>query len=253
MTAHSLPRFLILAILLITSACNLPQASPEETSGLDETSVAATVAAQVTQALYKTATPSPSSTPLPPTATATASPTITPTYAPPVLKINENTNCRSGPGESYKVLVVLKAGQSVDIVGRGPQDSYWVVKIPGKNDTCWAWGEFASASGSTHTLAEVTPPPTATAAPPAAPRGLTYDFACTFTDVTVNLSWTDVATDESGYRLLRNGGTLVELPANSSAFTDTAAASSGSSFTYSVEAFNSAGKSTAVSISFACP
>jgi hypothetical protein len=82
---------------------------------------------------------------------------------------------------------------------------------------------------------------------------LTYDFACTFTEVTVNLSWTDVASDESGYRLLRNGGTLVELPANSSAFTDTAAASSGSSFTYSVEAFNSAGKSTAVSISFACP
>jgi hypothetical protein len=148
--------------------------------------------------------------------------------------------------------VVLKSGQTVDIVGRGPQ-GYWVVKMPGKNDTCWAWGEFATASGSTQALAEVTPPPTATAAPPAAPRGLTYDFVCSFTDVTVNLGWTDVATDESGYRLLRNGGTLVELPANSTAYTDVTAASSGSSFTYSVEAFNSAGKSSAISISFTCP
>jgi titin len=225
----------------------------EQAVAPDETDLAATVAAQVTQALFKTATPSPSVTPVPPTETATPSPTVTPTYAPPVLKINENTNCRSGPGENYGVLVVLKAGQTVELVGRGPQGNYWVVKIPNQTGTCWAWGEFATASGSTHTLDEMTPPPTATAAPPAAPRGLTYDFACTFTDVTVNLSWTDVATDESGYRILRNGGPLVELPANATLYTDTTAASSGSSFTYSVEAFNSAGKSSAISISFTCP
>jgi hypothetical protein len=238
MSIRNIFRFLVFSTLLATSACNLPQSQTEQTSaGPDETSIAATVAAQVTQALLKTATPSP---------------TVTPTYSPPLLRINENTNCRSGPGEAYNVLVVLKSGQTVDIVGRGPQ-GYWVVKMPGKNDTCWAWGEFATASGSTQALAEVTPPPTATAAPPAAPRGLTYDFVCSFTDVTVNLGWTDVATDESGYRVLRNGGTLVELPANSTAYTDVTAASSGSSFTYSVEAFNSAGKSSAISISFTCP
>ncbi len=253
MNIRNIFRFFVFSTLLVTSACNLPQSQTGRASaGLDETSIAATVAAQVTQALLKTATPSPSATPQPPTATATASPTVTPTYSPPLLKINENTNCRSGPGEAYTVLVVLKSGQSVDIVGRGPQ-GYWVVKMPGKNDSCWAWGEFATASGSTHALAEVTPPPTATAAPPAAPRGLTYDFVCTFSDVTVNLSWTDVATNESGYRLLRNGGALVELPANSSAYTDVTAASPGSSFSYSVQAFNSAGESSAISISFACP
>jgi hypothetical protein len=253
MNIRNIFRFLVFSTLLAASACNLPQPQTEQASvGPDETSIAATVAAQVTQALLKTATPSPSATPQPPTATATTSPTVTPTYSPPLLRINENTNCRSGPGEAYNVLVVLKSGQSVDIVGRGPQ-GYWVVKMPGKNDSCWAWGEFATASGSTHALAEVTPPPTATAAPPAAPRGLTYDFVCSFTDVTVNLGWTDVATDEIGYRVLRNGGALVELPANSTAYTDVTAASSGSSFTYSVKAFNSAGESSAINISFSCP
>ncbi|MDX9993048.1 MAG: SH3 domain-containing protein [Anaerolineales bacterium] len=245
-------RFLLFAVLLATSACNLPQ-SPPATSAADESGLAATVAAQVTEALYKTATPVPSQTPLPPTATASATATITPTYSPPILKINENSNCRSGPGESYAVLVVLKAGQSVDIVGRGPQDNYWVVKIPGRTETCWVWGEFATVSGSAQTLAEITPPPTITAAPPAAPRGLTYTFVCSFTDVTVNLGWTDLASDESGYRILRNGGPLAELPANSSFYTDVAAAASGSSFTYSIEAFNIAGKSSPISISFACP
>jgi hypothetical protein len=246
-----LPLFFVLMFIL--SACNLPQATPQQAAEPDETSVAATVAAQVTQALLKTATPSPSATPQPPTATATQTATITPTYAPPTLTINENTNCRSGPGEAYKVLVVLKAGQSVEIVGRGPQDKYWVVKIPDQSGTCWAWGEFATASGSIHTLAEATPPPTSTAAQPAAPRGLTYAFVCTFTDVTVNLSWTDVATDESGYRVLRNSAPIAELPANTTLYTDIAPASPGSSFTYSVKAFNSAGESPAASISFTCP
>lgn len=257
MNARNAALPILLALILTLSACNLPQSQPAQAAvdetGMDKTALAATVAAQVTQALFKTATPSPSATPVPPTVTATASPTVTPTYSPPLLKINENTNCRSGPGESYKVLVVLKSGQSVDIVGRSAQGNYWVVKIPGQSGNCWIWGEFASASGSTHELDEMTPPPTATAAPPAAPRGLTYDFICSFTDVTVNLTWTDVATDESGYRLLRNGAAIAELPANTTFHTDVTAASSGSSFTYSVRAFNSAGESPAINISFACP
>lgn len=243
----------LFALVLTLSACNLPRSAPAPAAGTDATALAATVAAQVTEALFQSPTPSPSATPIPPTATATASPTITPTYSPPVLKINENTNCRSGPGETYNIIVVLKAGQTVDITGRGPQGNYWVVKVPGKNETCWVWGEFSTASGSTHVLEEITPPPTATAAPPAAPRGLTYDFVCSFTDVTVNLGWTDVATNESGYRVLRNGATIAELPANTTFHRDVTAASSGSSFTYSVQAFNSAGESSAINISFSCP
>ena len=246
--------FLILTgLLVLLSACNMPQGQAPTPDSAAETSVAATIAAQVTQALLKTATPQPSNTPPEATPTASPSATITPTYSMPMLEIKENTNCRSGPGEAYQVITVLRAGQTFELAGRAQEGNYWLVKIPGQAQPCWAWGEFATASGSTHTLPEATPPPTLTAAPPAAARGLTYAFSCTFTDVRVELSWTDVATDESGYRILRNSESIVELPANSTSYTDVAPASSGTTLTYAVEAYNSAGKSSAISISFACP
>jgi hypothetical protein len=241
----------LLSLTLANLACNLPQtAPPTPQPDLTGTSIAATVEAQITLALQKTATPTASITP---TNSATASPSITPTYSPPRLKINENTNCRNGPGENYFILVVLKAGESVEIIGKLKTNDYWVVKTPGKNETCWVWGGFSTASGSVESLPELTPPAPPTAAPPAAPRGLTYSFSCSFSDVSVNLSWTDVATNETGYRLLRNSAIVAELPANASAYSDVTAASSGSSFTYSIEAFNSAGRSSAASINFACP
>lgn len=245
--------FLSFAILLLTSACNLPENQPTQNSNAGETEQAATVAAQVTQSLLENATSTPSQTPIPATETPSPSPTVTPTYAPPMLRVGQNTNCRSGPGETYNVIVVLKAGENIEPVGRGLEDQYWVVKRPGTEQTCWAWGEFLVASGSVHTLAEITPPPSATPAPPSAPRGLTYNFSCTFTDVTVNLSWIDVATNESGYRVLRNDASIVELPANTIQYTDVTAASSGSSFTYAIEVFNEAGTTRSGSISFSCP
>jgi hypothetical protein len=255
MIKHS-PSFrlvLLASLLLLLVACNMPESQTAQPDSAAETSVAATIAAQVTQALLKTATPMPSATTEPASPTPTASPSITPTFSAPMLEIKENTNCRSGPGESYQVITVLRAGQTFELAGRAQGGNYWLVKLPGQSAPCWAWGEFATASGSTHTLPEATPPPTLTAAPPAAPRGLNYAFSCSFTDVRVDLSWTDVATDESGYRILRNGESIVELPANSTFYTDVAPASSGSTLSYAVEAFNSAGKSTAISISFSCP
>jgi len=250
--------FMGLALLLIlASACNLPQnqTPPEQDTTIDaqETSLAATVAAQVTQSLLENATSTPSQTPAQPTETPSPSPTVTPTYAPPMLRVEQNTNCRSGPGEAYNIIVVLTAGQNIEPVGRSMEGQYWVVKRPGTEQTCWAWGEFLTASGSVHTLPEFTPPPTATPVPPTAPRGLTYTFSCTFTDVTVNLSWTDVATNESGYRVLRNNAVIAELPANTTQYTDVTAASSGSSFTYIIETFNDAGSARSGSITFSCP
>lgn len=248
---------LSLGFLLLTSSCNLPQSQrpPEEAEAVDtqETALAATVAAQVTQSLLENATPTPSQTPIPPTETPSPSPTVTPTYAPPMLRVEQNTNCRSGPGEAYNVIVVLTAGQNIEPIGPGMEGQYWVVKRPGTQQTCWAWGEFLIASGSVHTLPEITPPATVTPAPPAPPRGLTYAFSCTFTDVTVNLSWTDVATNESGYRVLRNDAPIAELPANTTQYTDVTAASSGSSFTYAIEVFNDAGTARSGSITFSCP
>ena len=257
MKPKSIVHFASLVLFLLLSACNLPQNQPvpefSPSPEAQETALAATVAAQVTQSLRQNASHTASPTAPPPTATATPSPTITPTYAPPLLQVKQNTNCRNGPGETYAVIVVLTAGQKIEPIGRGMEGQYWVVKRPDSEQTCWAWGEFLEASGSVHALPEITPPATLTPAPPSPARGLTYSFSCTFTDVTVNLSWTDVATNESGYRILRNDAVVAELPANTTQYTDITAASSGSGFTYAIETFNDAGQARSASISFSCP
>jgi uncharacterized protein YgiM (DUF1202 family) len=169
-----------------------------------------------------------------------------------VLSINENTNCRSGPGELYPVLLVLRAGQSVDIVGRSAEGNYWVVNRPDQSGTCWAWGEYATASGSIESVDRLAAPPTVTPSPPTAPRALLYNFVCSFNETTTNLTWTDAANNELGYRVLRNGQEIANLPANSNAYTDIAPSSVGRSFTYTVQAYNSGGVSPS-SITFACP
>ncbi len=241
-------------ILLILSSCTLPAAeqapaAAPTTSGQLETMVAATFAALTPTAAPATET----ATPLPPSPTLvlpTAS--VTPTFSTPVLLVSADTNCRSGPGQSYPVLVVLKEKTQVEVTGRYQNNSYWIVKMPNGSGECWMWGEFATPSGSVASMPEMTPPPTSTPAPPAPPRGLSYSFTCSFSDVTVNLTWTDVAIDEQGYKIFRNGEQVVDLPAQSVGYTDVAVASSGSAFTYNVLAYNAAGTGEA-SISFSCP
>lgn len=234
----------VLFLIFGLSACNLPRENTPVAPPINPDSLASTLEAQSTTQVFPT---------IPATGTPAPSATITPTYAPPILTFTSNTNCRSGPGETYPIVTTVKAGTAVTIVGRAKEGNFWVVQVPELSAPCWAWGEYATVAGSVQTVPEMTPPPTATPALPVAPRGLTYTFTCGFGNVTVDLSWTDVATNESGYRLLRNGQPVLELPANTTAYTDTASASAGSSFTYVVEAFNSTGKAPSGSITFTCP
>jgi uncharacterized protein YraI len=192
-----------------------------------------------------------------PAATASPTATITPTYSTPTLTLNANTNCRSGPGQDFSIVTTLQDGATAEIVGRYADNSYWVIKLPDGTSTCWIWGEYATASGSYHILPEVTPPPAPSPSAPTAPGNLTYSFFCTANgsgnNVDTQLSWDDRSGNESGYRIYRNDSQIVELPANSNAFSDSVAVGLGESLTYSVEAFNDAGASGRASISFTCP
>ncbi len=237
--------FLLSSILLLLASCSTPTSSATPT----ENGALGTMVALTMQALTPTVAP-PTATPVPPTAVP-ATATITPTPEPASLEITADTNCRSGPGQSYEILTVFHPKTKLEIVGRYQNNNYWVVKMPDGGE-CWLWGEFAKASGGFAALPERTPPPTPTPAPPAPPRGLNYSFSCTFTDVTVELTWTDVAVNEDGYRIYRNNEKVIDLPPDSSAYTDVTAASPGASFSYVVEAFNVTGTGKA-SISFTCP
>jgi hypothetical protein len=240
----------ILALTLAALSCNLPNAQPTE--GLAPNEQAGTIAALTLTAQAKSIIPAATSAPSA-TMTLTATATLTPTYAPASLVISSDTNCRSGPGQSYEILTVLKPGTKAEILGRYAGNTYWIIQNPNGEGICWAWSEFATPGGSFDTAPEMTPPPTPTQNLPAPPRTLTYEFLCTYTDVTVTLNWIDVAVNESGYRIYRNGFYLIELGAGATSYVDVAPASPGSGFTYSVEAFNNTGASSPATISFACP
>jgi uncharacterized protein YraI len=251
----NLARVLTFLALLMLTGCNLPQASPvPPLEAQAATLVAATLNARTMMATPTAAQSMPT---LAPTATLPPTATITPTYATPLLKISEDTNCRTGPGQDYEIVTVIKAGKQVEIIGRPPTGNYWVVKNPANSNPCWVWGEYATPSGSIHILPSITPPPTATPGLPAAPSNLRYEFNCAYngvgTDVTTTLEWNDNARNEKGYRVYRNGSFAIELPPNSTTFAETAAIPLGATMTYSVEAFNDTGPSARASISFTCP
>lgn len=236
--------------LLALSACNFPGASTEPPPGAQT----ATIVGQTKPAAP---TGSPSNTPKPansPTLsiTYTPSPTITPTYSVPLLTINEPTNCRTGPGQSYDVIFTLLAGASVEIVGRYPTNNYWTVKVQGLNEPCWIWGEFSTASGSYWTVPSVTPPATASPSPPRAPSIASWDYLCGFGNVTVNLKWTDRAENESGYRIYRGDERITDLPPNSTAYSEVIEVEGSENITYRIEVFNSAGASSSSPINFSC-
>lgn len=240
----------LISLLLVLSACNFPGTSSEPSLN-DQ---AATIVAQTLDAEQ---TSTPSKTPQPansPTLsiTRTPTPTITPTYSVPMLTVNEPTNCRTGPGQSYDILFTLLAGASVEIVGRYPTNNYWTVKVPGMDEPCWIWGEYSTASGSYWTVPSVTPPATASASPPGAPSISNWEYTCGFGNATVTLKWSDRAENESGYRIYRNDERVTDLPPNSNAYSEVIEVEGSETITYRIEAFNSTGASSSSTISFSC-
>ena len=220
------------ALVLITAilACNMPfeQFPPP---GDVQTAAALTLQAIVTPSFTApVSTPSVTRTPSPRitqsitqtvSTVGSATMTITPTYSVPMLTVIESTNCRTGPGEEYDIVVTYLTGKELEIVGRYDPGDFWLVKSSeSPTGTCWLWGEYVEVVGSTSTVPSVTPPPTSTGAPPRAPGIIEWNFSCSGGAITFTVNWADNATNEEGYRIFRNGEAIVELPANTTTYTD---------------------------------
>ncbi len=243
-----------LLLILLLSGCNFPETASEPS--LNEQA-----ATFVAMTLNVPSTPTYTRTPLPtptPAGTGTGTPTltITPTYSMPMLRVNESTNCRTGPGQSYDILFTFLPGATVEIAGKAPTDNYWVIKLPDGNRTCWLWGEFTTASGSYWAVPTVNPPPTSTASLPAAPGISNWEYLCGYgasgPNATVDLKWSDRADNESGYRIYRNDELVTELAPNSTAYSEVINVEEGKNITYRIEAYNSTGASSSSTISFSC-
>jgi len=96
-------------------------------------------------------------------------------------------------------------------------------------------------TGSFWAVASVTPPPTATSAPPRQPGIVKWEFSCGGGTLTFTVTWVDNATYETSYRIFRNGEGLVELPVNSTIFTDVYDLPADQNVEYYVQVFSPSG------------
>jgi hypothetical protein len=255
---------LTLILILVLAGCNMPEAEQVPPPGEVQTSAALTVEAlltplqatvtvqpQETQAFLPEATDPPATSSTPAIGQTV---TVTPTYSVPMLRLLENTNCRTGPGQDYPIVHTYLVWKELEVVGNYPQENYWLVKSPeSPTGQCWLWGEYVEVTGSYWAVSSVTPPPTATKAPPAAPSIQEWTFSCNIGQVTVSIKWTDRAVDESGYRVIRDDQAVAELPADSQSYAETIPYASGDQFVYFIEVFNVTGPVRSSPMQFSCP
>jgi hypothetical protein len=249
-----------LAILVLISAilaCNTaPSISVNDQAA---TAIAMTLQAQPTTGGDVPVTATSTIEPLPTVLfTATITPTaptvtITPTYSTPMLTVLEQTNCREGPGQDYPILFSYVAKKKLEIIGRYDPTNFWLVKAPeSKTGVCWMWGQYVKAEGSYWMVPTVTPPATATTAPPAAPSILDWHFDCGGGNMTFTVTWADKATNETGYRIFRNGEPVAELPANSTSFTETIVMQAGQDASYYLQVYSPSGTANSSLMDLTC-
>ncbi len=170
-----------------------------------------------------------------------------------MLTVSEQTNCRAGPGQDYDVIFTYLAGKKLEIVGRYDPGNFWLVKSPeSPTGTCWLWGQYVEVTGSYLAVPSVTPPPTSTSAPPQAPSILEWNFSCSGGTMTFNVTWLDKANNETGYRVFRDGELAVELPANSTTYTDSIPLLAGESAEYYLQVYSPSGSANSSLMKMSC-
>ena len=264
-------QFLILFLFTaLLTACSLP-ARATSTPIIDQ-ALAGTIVAMTLQAIHTRTpenspaaplaspvqiestvinSPVPSTTPSP-QATITATGTITPTFSAPQLSFDSTTNCREGPGTNFKVVTVLNPGQHVEPIG--VQANYWVVNSP--KGVCWVITDFATPSGSTWSLPTVTAPASPSLQAPPAPAWSKWTYNCNYASsnvtITTNLSWSDLSSNLTGYRVYRDGQVIATLTADVTSYADTTPWQNGKTLTYYIEAYKDATTASGSSITASC-
>lgn len=116
----------------------------------------------ITATLEYTYTPTLSVTP--------EAPTDTPTPDSALATGLQNSNCRFGPSAVYGVSGYLMQGETVPIVGRNTDSSWWVVELTNPAKQCWVWGDGVTVTGNLTGLTIVPAPPTPTPTPTNTPK-----------------------------------------------------------------------------------
>jgi len=250
----------VIALVLAALACNLPSQKPN-------TDAVLTAIAGTEQATAATSTPTTSSTVF--------------------VTVSTATNCRTGPGTNYDLVLVFQPGQTAEVVGKYTPSNYWIIKTP-TGGTCWLWGAYAAVQGDTSTLAEMVPPapppttvaqnptkvpknkssPTATSAAvvnpnpilvnpglysvlaPSQPSNLTIQTDCTPPGRDVELTWSNVSGAD-GYYVYENGNQISQQ--QNTRLNHLNPSLPSGNITYGVAAYNSYGTSAQTKVTSYCP
>lgn len=156
--AMSLTRAALLSVAgpFLLSACALLTPSEPDISGTIEASVKGTIEARPS-APPPTVAEIPSQAPSP-TGTPTIEPSLTPTPLAAKVSVSQITNCRTGPGTKYPLVLALRPGQVAAVTARSAVEDYWYIANPDDSDEfCWLWGEHAVVEGDVGRLPVLTP------------------------------------------------------------------------------------------------
>jgi hypothetical protein len=199
MTRSRIPLIgLLLAAVALLSACGLQtsqQAAIDATltmNALDALVQATLAAREPTQPAPPQAPASQTNTPEPSLPQDTPTPTPTTGTNNPFALVNQDTNCRSGPGTVYDLTYAALTDAKLNIVAGSTVPEYVVVEIPGKpGQTCWLWTRYVSINGDISGLAKRSPPPTPTPS---------VDFTLQYSGVNSCVGW------GIGFKLVNTGG-----------------------------------------------
>ncbi|TFH35824.1 MAG: hypothetical protein E4G99_06415 [Anaerolineales bacterium] len=153
-------------------ACGSFPASVEERSATQTSSAIDAIAAQTLEALRTASDPGsqinalPSMTKAALPATSTSLPSATPWPDPVFIRVDVDTNCRSGPGPPFPIVGALMVGETTLVKARSSESDYWIVENPDNpGRECWLWGKHAVMDADTNHLPLATYPATPTPAP----------------------------------------------------------------------------------------
>lgn len=148
-------------------------------------------------------TPAPTSTPRP-AATNTTAPTAIAQNTIPVVTANDgNVNLRNGPGADYNIVASLPAGQTLEIIGRNADSSWWQVTTP--IGDAWIAASVTTSKNSTDAIPVIEAQPIATQPPSATtqsqPAGDSPDLQQAQVINVVDGDTIDVLIDGQEYRI----------------------------------------------------
>jgi uncharacterized protein YraI len=223
--------------MVLVSSCNIPASIT--TDPAISTSAALTVQAAINAGALTSAT-----------APAPGSITVTPEFSEPLISVDDVTNCRTGPGTNFERVTQITPGEQIKIIGVF-ETSYWIVSTSA--GVCWVSAEFATPMGSVQAVPTVTSPATPTGNAPQEVSLQKWDILCNYqtNQADVTIRWSD-ESNETGYRVIRNGNVIAELTENATQFSETISLLSGQSVGYVVEAFNAVGSTSSTAIALYC-